>query len=208
MAIQKSDVQRIVEAHARVRREIEKGNMLSAGQALCEEFRQLLAMQSFWQDVRDAAQTAQQHRLDAERFLEDISLLVEEEAKVFAELGVGEADYGPILADVFEGISEALNLSPNSQLVNELQALQADIADAAGLLCEESEKGRFAFAYAWVMSEEGKKVLGDVATIAANASIVHGVPHLTLASMIAAIRSGRKDAQAVATFVRRLKQRR
>src|SRR5437016_1735042 len=120
MSDRRQDVQRLVDARARIRQALDKEHIVEAGKILCKEFKDLLGMQSFWQGARDAAQSAQQHRADAEALLSEIPKLVEEEGRIFNELAVDRSKWGPVLADVFAGYR--LSLQPGDDL--SLDALQ------------------------------------------------------------------------------------
>ena len=207
MAIQREDVQRLVDAHAKARQAVELGRLLEAAKILCSEFQDLLGRHGLWEDLEAGARLAQPHSDDAASLLEEVGRLIDEEAEVLSGLGIAPPQATAILRDVYAGRS--LSARPeNAQLDGQIREGRAELAELQKLICAESEKGAFRYACAWVMSETGVRIIADAATIAANVTVVTGLPHVTFASALVAVRVMRQDIRDCRAFLTYLKKRR
>jgi hypothetical protein len=191
MALQPSEINRIIEGHARARAAVNQGDLLQAAKVLCDEFGALLNMEPFWRNVQDAATTGEEHTAAAVSLLREITSFIEAERDVFKGLGIPE---------------DAVPLS-SAQTVIELNAFRRDLEEARSLVCDELEKSRGRFASEWIVSETGVRVLADAAAMGVNASLI-ALPPLPLASIFAAVRAARKDVPDIIAFVKSWRRRR
>jgi hypothetical protein len=203
MALEAQDIQKIVDGHGRARAAVDEGNLLQAAKVLCEEFNSLLHMESFWDSVRDAAQSVQENTADAIGLLNEVTVFIDLERDVFKGLGIPEEKWGPILKDAFSGRNRSVDAAAlaSGQLVIELNAFRRDLAEAKDLICQESNNPRGRFASEWIVSEMGVRVLADSAALAVNATLF-AVPPLPLVSIFSGILAVRQDVPAIIHFIK------
>lgn len=170
--IEPGDVERMVKAHEKVRKMLEAKEPRRAAKIVCEEFKRLLEdKESFWAEVGDATKTLGEHRKQEREVLNKIAQFLEDEATIFARLGIDASRSGPIIANAFNGIrlvvGEDLENDPSP---DSLSVLRDRLAKATELVCKES-KGRIRQALDWAVSWKGATILGGVAIVGANVAV-------------------------------------
>ena len=168
--IKPEKVQRLVDAHHRVRKALDQGKAPRlAAKILVEELRGLAkANEPFWNDIRDASKCSDHRR--QEEVLVSISDLVEADTRIFGSLGIDQSQSAPIIALVYGGLRQAgvrnLGVLPES-----LQKLRHLVSEATDFICA-GNNGPVRHAQEWLVSWHGVRVLAGAATCLANAAAV------------------------------------
>jgi hypothetical protein len=197
------DVQRMVSAHQQVRSALEQKEPRHAAEILCKELSWLSeANGSFFEGLRAATETAEEHRTGAKKVLENLAQFIDEEGAIFSRLKVDPAQYGPVLGNVYSALIlvQEADLSPKS-----MAALQKVLGEAASLVCKHSQ-GPIGRAVDWVMSWKGTRILGGAAVTGANAAALVApafIPflpahiHICFGSMIVGTSAMKGDAKGL-----------
>jgi hypothetical protein len=166
-----SEVERLVAAYERVSATLEKKAPRRGAKILCEEFGLLInANRSFWEGVHDTTQALEERRSYDKEFLNNVRLLIDMEAQVFASLGIDESRSGPILSAVYGGLR--LSEMGDDPVPDALAAVRRSLEDATKLVCKEST-GLLGQATSWVLSWRGARVLAGAAVVGANIAVAH-----------------------------------
>lgn len=204
MALQQGDVKRISEAYDKAAKAFETGHVREAGKVLCTTLKDLLSINSFWQGVQVALDKARQYKVDGDKLLDEITRLVDEVGRVYSDLAIDPAQWGPMVADVFA--AHKVTAASNLLSVPELQLLRGQLEDVADLICEESGKNRAAFAMDWITSVKGKEILADAGIVAIAAPVLLHAPPLAYAVLVAGLGKMKRDIQDISNFLKKLRK--
>lgn len=171
MPITKDDLKRQIEVHSQVQEALTFGKYRKAAELLCEEFKRLAGMDSYWRDIGAALpKISKNHQVEGQKLLEQLIPLIHLESEVFRRLEIDEKKSNPVLANVYGSLDRAIVKEGSKPSQDALLTLQRDLRVAAGLICAES-KGTFQKACDFIMSWKGVRVLAGSATMTANVLI-------------------------------------
>jgi hypothetical protein len=183
MPITREDVERLVTAHEKVHRALSKSEPRMAAQILCGEFRNLLAMQSFWQGVDSApALFNPKDKEQAAMLVRNIPALLDDEAKAFAARGIEDNRANEVLLPVYAAFRLVSAHLDDARTVDALGGLRAQLERATALVCQASQ-GPIRSALHRLVSWKGARVLAGAAVVAVNVVIAPNAAALSWTSV-------------------------
>lgn len=172
MRISRDDLNKQLDAVRKVKEFIDKEDYRVAAGLLCEEFRRLLDMQSFWFGIPDTLKDiAGVHAVSGRQLLNNLVPLVNAESTVFRKLGINDKDSKLLLETVYVSLKLALVKSDGfDPSPDALFTLKHALERATAIVCKKSD-GPSGKIRDFLMSWKGLRVLAGGVTITANVLI-------------------------------------
>lgn len=188
MNITRNDLKKQVEVVKTIQKAIDEGHFQESARLLCEEFKRLLNMQSYWQDMGSTiAEINSKHAVQGRKFLGNLVRLVDAESQVFSKLDINDEDSRLVLGNAYGSLKLAMAQSKEYDPSPEtFSNLKSALDRAKQVVCKNS-KGRLARVRNFLLSWKGVRVLAGGATLTANVLIF---PHDGGAISWASVKAG------------------
>jgi hypothetical protein len=170
------DIERLVEANAEIRKQLQAGEPRMAAGIACENLDWLTSQGSFWHGLRDWSGTLQDHFVNVSSVMNNLTDFVDAECMIFKELGFNIEKAEAIVGTVYTEIGVLREIDPEDITVAGLTSLQKHVTEAAKAVCRQ-RKNPFMRGVDWVVSWKGARILAGAALAGANGLAI-GTPWL------------------------------